>query len=241
MTAFRTTRWSLVMESRGESRDAASALEALCRIYRPAVMSFVRRRGYAGADAEDLTQAFFENILRLKTHAAADPARGRFRVFLKVALTRFLSKHAVATHALKRGGGKQFESIDDDDAIDVAAGEPEPDVAFDRDFANAVIQHAMQALEDEARDADKLALFTALKPLLFDATDAGDQAAIAERLGLRRNTVAVALHRLRNRLREKVRDQLADTVTDAASLAGELDALGQSLGMAPASTAATPG
>ena len=218
------------MDARGATRDAALALEALCRIYRPAVMGFIRRRGYSGADAEDLTQAFFENILRLKTHAAADPTRGRFRVFLQVALTRFLAKQTVSKNALKRGGGRHFESMDDDEAFEVAGTDAEPDVAFDRDFAQAVIVHAMQALEDEAREAGKLELFVALKPLLFDVTDAGDQAAIAERLGLRRNTVAVALHRLRNRLREKVRDGLADTVADAASLAGELDVLGQSLG-----------
>jgi RNA polymerase sigma-70 factor (ECF subfamily) len=42
---------------------AASALESLCRKYWYPTYAFVRRRGCAPPEAEDLTQAFFAHLL----------------------------------------------------------------------------------------------------------------------------------------------------------------------------------
>jgi RNA polymerase sigma-70 factor (ECF subfamily) len=46
---------------------------------------------------------------------------------------------------------------------------------------------------------------------------------------MRRNTLAVAVHRLRQRLRELVRDQLAETSAGDEELEHELRELGKSL------------
>ena len=226
MHRFRTTRWSLVVDAGGVAPGAHRALEELCRLYRPPVLSFVRRVGYAEAEAEDLTQAFFEQLLRRRTYAAADPARGRFRVFLRVALRRFLATHETARHAAKRGGGEHSLSLDDDDhAIEVPAGEDSPDEAFERDWAQAVLRQAMVTLHAEAQAAGKGELFRALRPWLFESPEGEAYDALAARLNLRRNTVAVALHRLRQRLHDTVRRELADTVTDAGEVDAELDVM----------------
>jgi RNA polymerase sigma factor (sigma-70 family) len=231
MQRFCTTRWSLVIGAGGASPDPAGALDALCRIYRPPVLAFVRRRGYTGADAEDIAQAFFEQLLRLRTYASADPERGRFRVFLQVALKRFLCNHAVAARAAKRGGQQVAVSLDAHaDTLQLAAADEGPDAAFERDWAHALLHEAMMRLRDEAEAAGKLPLFTALEPFLFQPPDAEEYAAVAARLGMRRNTLAVAIHRLRQRLRERVHAELAETVSDPAALANEIGVLQASLG-----------
>lgn len=58
MSRFDTTRWSLVLQARAEEPVARSALETLCRAYRPPVLAYVRSRGYTPDRAEDLVQGF---------------------------------------------------------------------------------------------------------------------------------------------------------------------------------------
>jgi RNA polymerase sigma factor (sigma-70 family) len=233
MQRFCTTRWSLVIGAGSPAPDAAGALDQLCRIYRPPVLGFVRRRGYSAAEAEDLTQAFFEQLLRLRTYATADRERGRFRVFLQVALKRFLSNQAVAARAAKRGGQQVALSLDEHaESIALAAPDDTPDAAFERDWANALLREALDGLQAEAAAAGKLELFVALKPFLFEPPDGAEYAAVAARLGLRRNTLAVAIHRLRQRLRERVHAELAETVADPTGLADEIGVLQAALGPA---------
>ena len=50
MSRFDTTRWSLVLRARGDAPQARTALEALCRAYRPAVITYVRGDVAAVAD-----------------------------------------------------------------------------------------------------------------------------------------------------------------------------------------------
>jgi len=238
MHRFCTTRWSLVIDARGASGEAAHALDALCRIYRPPVLAFVRRRGYSAAAAEDLTQSFFEQLLRLRSYASADPGRGRFRVFLQVALKRFLAREAVATQAAKRGGGQALVSIGfDADQMLPASTDDGPDAAFERDWAHAMLREALACLHAEAEAAGKLELFRALQPFLFEPPATEEYSRVAAELGLRRNTLAVAIHRLRQRLRERVQAELAETVADPAELGAEIGLLRASLGDAMATSA----
>jgi RNA polymerase sigma-70 factor (ECF subfamily) len=183
----------------------------------------VRGRGHGEAEAQDLTQAFFEQLLRLRIHAAADPLRGRFRVFLLVALKRFLSNQYAAARAEKRGGGREALSLDEGGDIGVAAPEHDsPDAAFERAWAHVLLRQALSRLETEAEASGKRELFDALREFLLESPDAADYARVAQRLNLRRNTLAVAIHRLRQRLRDLVRDALAETVTEAEELEAEM-------------------
>jgi RNA polymerase sigma-70 factor (ECF subfamily) len=231
MSRFATTRWSLVIGARSGSLKAGRALDELCRVYRPPVLAFIRRHGPSLAEAEDLTQAFFEQLLRLRTHAVADPGRGRFRVFLLVALRRFLSNQSAYAHAAKRGGGSTTLSLDADDAE--LTGQPAdpttPEGAFERAWASVIVQQAASNLQREAHASGKSDLYQALRPFLLESPDPEDYARIAERLSMRRNTLAVAIHRLRQRLRELVREELADTVSEADQLEAEMSTLQRAL------------
>lgn len=231
MGRFDTTRWSVVLQARGDPASARAALETLCRTYRPAVLAYVRAHTRARDDAEDLTQAFFARFLEQAWHASADPERGRFRSFLLTALKRFLIDAHAGAQALKRGGGYRFEPLAADDA-DMASDGDTPARAFDRAWAIAVLDSALAHLRGEAEQAGKLALFERLSEFLAEAPDETDYARAAADLNLRRNTLAVAVHRLRQRLRELVRQELADTTADRADMDTELHALREALGSA---------
>ncbi len=236
MGRFETTRWSLVLRARGESTDARAALEILCRTYRPPVLAFVRSRGYAVDAAEDLTQAFFARFLEREWHSGADPQRGRFRSFLLTALKRFLIDADSEAGALKRGGAFRFEALDEEDIEGLDARDT-PERAFERAWAQAVLDAAFARLRAEAQAAGKLELFERLSEFLIEPTDENDYARAAGDLNLRRNTLAVAVHRLRHRLREMVREELAETTTGREEMEQELRTLRGSmercLGSAP--------
>jgi RNA polymerase sigma-70 factor (ECF subfamily) len=218
MAVFQTTRWSLVAGTRSDSGHARRALDELCRLYRPPVLAYLCHHGHAGAEAEDLAQAFFESLLRYRTIARADPERGRFRVFLLTALRRFLAKRNEHDHAAKRGCGIEPLPLDD---LSVADGDDGPDQAFERQFALTLIAHSLKRLEGEARKAGKHAMFEALREYLLESPEPNEYEALAQRLQLRRNTLAVAIHRLRTRLREVVQDELSHIVDGEAAFATE--------------------
>lgn len=225
---FSTTRWSLVIETRAVSESGRVALDTLCRIYRSPVLSYLRAHGYPPSDAEDLTQAFFEQLLLRRMHASADPERGRFRAFLLTALKRYLANQNDYDCARKRGGGQAtvaLESVDESPDPDGVT----PEQAFERDYALTVIARALERLRQEAIDAGKGELFEQVRGFLLEMPDVAEYAALSARLALRRNTLAVAIHRLRNRLRDMVRAELRDTVDNDASLEIEMAVLRNAL------------
>ena len=224
MGRFETTRWSVVLRARGEAGDARAALEQLCRTYRPPVLAFVRFRGYSADAAEDLTQAFFARFLERAWYSSADPQRGRFRSFLLTALKRFLIDSDAEAATLKRGGAFRFELLDDDTGCPDPTGDT-PDAAFEREWAHAVLRAALARLREEAEQAGKLELFRRLGEFLIERPDEAEYAHAAEDLHLRRNTLAVAVHRMRHRLRELVREELMETTSNRTELEEELRTL----------------
>lgn len=95
--SFQSTIWSLVLGAAG--RDRAS-LEHLLRAYWSPVYAFIRRQGYSGHDASDLTQEFLTQVVLGRDLAArANPEKGRFRSFMKQALRNFLiDQHRLGRH-----------------------------------------------------------------------------------------------------------------------------------------------
>lgn len=227
MARFATTRWSLIFDARdpGTSRRA---LEEICRAYRAPVFAYVRRHGYSHADAEDLTQEFFARFLEGRWDADADRDRGHFRAFLLIAIRRFLISANDAAHALKRGGAMRADGGHTLEFLE-APDDDNPDRVFQRTWAMTVLERSYGRLRDEAARAGKGALFEQLSPFLGERPAAEDYQRISETTGLRANTVAVAVHRLRARLRECVREELADTCGGPEAVESELHDLRDAL------------
>jgi len=215
---FDTTRWSLILHAGGEGDGAQGALETLCRNYRPPVLAYIRARPYLRDDAEDLAQSFFTYLLEQRLVARADRERGRFRAFLLTSLKYFLANEYERATAQRRGGGSTSVPLDEiDPAVDSG-----PEQAFEREWAQTVVRLALSRLEDEAVQAGKQALFARLRPFLLHLPEDDEYEVVATALGLRRNTVAVAVHRLRARLQELVRAVIADSADGLTDTDAEL-------------------
>jgi RNA polymerase sigma-70 factor (ECF subfamily) len=212
---FVTTRWSIVLAARAGNSDGA-ALETLCRTYWYPLYAFVRSRGHAPADAQDLTQEFFARLLTRNYLDAVSPDRGRFRTFLRMALQRFLANEWDRARTRKRGGGCVHVPFDTAIAERRLHDERDhalpPDRTFDRRWAQALLDDAATRLETEYLDAGKAAEFTALKPHLTAGRGEIPYAEIAKVLQTTEGAARVAIHRLRRRFRERFREAVADTV-----------------------------
>jgi RNA polymerase sigma-70 factor (ECF subfamily) len=227
---FLTTRWTVVLAAGGKSTPQAErALEELCGAYWYPLYAYVRRRGHAKADAEDLTQAFFARLLEKNPFDALDAGRGKFRAFLLSALKHFLANEWDRARAQKRGGHATHLSLDwqtADTQFQVAdAAAVSPDRAFDREWAVALLARVIERLRAECAAEGKAAQFEQLKVFLTAPKGALPHADAARALGLDEGAVRVAVHRLRKRYRALLRDEIAQTLADASQVDEEMRTL----------------
>lgn len=136
---FLSTAWSIVLEAKEGSRPA---LDQLIESYWKPVYFFVRRRGHDVEAAKDLTQSFFAVLLEREFLDRVSADRGRFRSFILACLSNFLSNERDRGRALKRGGGFDFVQAE----IEMAAADPTPEQAFQREWARQVMARAMDRL-----------------------------------------------------------------------------------------------
>ena len=113
-SGFATTIWDTVFAAGDEQASEHDAsLQLLCERYWPPIYAYLRSKGHAPDEAKDLTQAFFESLLKHHTLTRADPARGRFRSFLIGVLKNFLLVQRRHQAAVNRGAVQPFLSWDE--------------------------------------------------------------------------------------------------------------------------------
>jgi len=228
--AFLTTRWSVVLAAQGRTaQGAAESLEALCRQYWPPLYAFVRQRGHARHDAQDLTQAFFAKLLEKGWLTTADREQGRFRSFLIMALKRFMANEWDRSQAQKRGGGSTMISLDAEAVERLECGlvftALPADALYDQRWALTLLEAAMQRLRAEYEAAGKSAEYELLKPSLTAERGELDYAGMAAALKMEPASARSAVHRLRRRFREIFREEVAGTVADPAEVEDEMRAV----------------
>jgi RNA polymerase sigma factor (sigma-70 family) len=233
---FVPTRWTRVLQARGESAEARAALGELCAAYWKPVYAFLRREGRDEETARDLTQEFFTRLLARHGLDTVEPGRGRFRSFLLGAVKHFLADERAHAQAAKRGGGQSIVSIEAGAGTNTTAGLQIPDPAgppadafFDRQWAQTVVARALDLLADEFAAAGKIEQFETLKPWLLGQVDSLSQAEAARRLDLTEGAIKVAIHRLRKRFRELVKAEIAHTVPEPNQVEEELHYLVEAL------------
>lgn len=222
--AFPPTRWSLVSDLKRQPSSRQSVLAELCQLYWQPVYAFLRRRGMSPADAQDATQGFFLGLLETDGFDRADRDAGRLRTFLLGALKRWQRGEWRKATAQKRGGGVAALSMDflaEESGVEIVDAAPTPEEAFDRRYALATLETALQRLADEQRAAGRERAFALMRPLLTPGADAdsGGAARAAEELGLTAEAFRVALHRLRKRFGQVLRQTVADTLADPQNAA----------------------
>jgi RNA polymerase sigma-70 factor (ECF subfamily) len=201
-------------------------LESLCRAYWYPLYAYVRRRGYAVDDAQDLTQAFFARLLEKNYVAQADCQRGRFRTFLLAALSHFLADEWDKTQRLKRGGGREIISFEALSAEERYRMEPLDQLdavkLYERRWVTTFFDQVLARLEDEFRGSGKGGLFDRLKASLLAEEGGIGYAELGRQLGLKEDTVKQTVHRMRRRYRELFREEIAQTVAGPGEVEDEL-------------------
>jgi DNA-directed RNA polymerase specialized sigma24 family protein len=225
--SFATTHWSVVAQAAlTDVPEAANALAKLCETYWPPIYSFVRRRGYSPADAQDLTQSFFAFFLRTKAYARTDRLHGKFRSFLLASVKNFLSDNWDRDQAIRRGGGYQFVSLDQETAEAFYDASSAPDSTaedlFELRWAKSVTAGALNSLRGELEAEGKVKLFEQLQSFVAGGSVLPSYDDASARTGLPRATVKTQVHRLRQRYRDIVRREIARTVSAPHEIDEEL-------------------
>jgi RNA polymerase sigma-70 factor (ECF subfamily) len=231
-SAFLSTQWSLVLAA----PDDPSILDILLRRYLGPIYAYIRRAGQPRDRAADLTQEFVTQVLLERGLLdRADPARGRFRTFLKAALSNFLiDQHRRAT-ARTRGPAApiltglpldEFEPNDGDD----------PGAAFDRQWAATVLSSTLTRLEEDCKGCGQgthWAAFSAtvLEPALRH-TAPPSMDALARRLSVADSAqVSSMVQTVRRKFRRTLIQVVEQTLADPTHAPDELANLRQFLGV----------
>lgn len=208
---FPPTPWTVVLAANQRDQAASgAALESLCQAYWSPLYAFLRRDdpSLTSHDAQDLVQGFVARLIERGDLETISPEKGRFRTYLLAGLRNFRIKQALRDKAAKRDWRREVPLLDTDQAEELCGPDLrdgiQPERAFDRQFARVALARALETLRAEFQARGKTALFDALAPFLDGASDA-EYDAVASRLGLRRGTVAVTVHRMRGRLKVLLR------------------------------------
>lgn len=222
---FATTHWSLVLAA-GDRRcaEADQALERLCRAYWPPLYAYVRRRVSDVHAAQDLTQAFFEQLLEKEFLTQARRERGRFRAFLITAFQHFLANEWDKMRTQKRGGHVGRVELDFGRHESVAAATSDGWTAervYERQWAISLLQRVMDRLQREMERNGQARQFQALREFIGGVAQSTYAAPAAE-LGMSEAAVRMATSRLRNRYRELLKEEIAHTVSSADEIEDEI-------------------
>ncbi len=224
---FATTHWSVVLAARdGDSTGASEALNDLCRAYWPPLYAYIRREGHDVEEAQDLTQEFIARLLARDYLQRVHHQEGKFRSFLLAYLKNFLSEQRRKAGAQKRGGGCVFVSLDELSAKDGYLLEPvddlTPDQVFERRWAQAVLQTALDRLRGEYAARGQAALFELLQDYQPRDPIGRSYAQLGSELGMTEAAIKSAVQRMRQHHRELLREEIARTVTRPEEIEEEL-------------------
>ena len=153
---FPTTRVSVVEAVAGTDPDVRRrAFEILVSVYwRPAYLH-LRLKWHAGREeAEDLTQEFFTRAMAQGFFEQYDPARARFRTFLRGCLDHLTANARRDERRLKRGGGVahlplDFAGAEQEIALASPPGDDDPDSLFHREWVRSLFMLAVESLRVE--------------------------------------------------------------------------------------------
>ena len=155
--SFPTTRASVIRDAASPDEDVRRrAFGALVAVYWKPIYFHLRLRWQADSEsAKDLTQEFFTEAMIRGFFDEFDPARARFRTFLRTCLDHFVANAHRAERRLKRGGGVTLLSLDFEGAdreLDQAGAvhDGDADARFHEEWVRSLFSVAVEALRAEA-------------------------------------------------------------------------------------------
>jgi RNA polymerase sigma factor (sigma-70 family) len=216
--AFPVTRCSLVRDSNSpDPKVRKIAQETLLSAYWKPVYKYIRVHWKASnEDAKDLTQTFFARALEKEFFDRFDPAKSRFRTFLRLCVDGLIQNERRAAGRMKRGGQTtlfplDFEGADDELRHHEPSVAADLDDAFRQEWIRGLFGQAVEDLRRLCTESGKTSHFA-----LFERYDLGAQAErdgltyakLGEEFGLGATQVTNYLAFARSRFREFVLQRL---------------------------------
>ncbi|WP_395747346.1 hypothetical protein [Prosthecobacter sp.] len=236
---FPTTEWTLVARLRNKDAGvSARALDDLCTQYHYPLYCFIRQRGLPHHDAQDALHDFFAKLLRLEAFEDMEQEKGRLRTFLAKSLQRFLiTRHQQESRRAERELSVDCTRFALDPKLEqryqreLAASHHAPDVVFDRQWCEQLLQRVLLRLQADYQKRKKLPVFTTLRPVLLSGGSlrGHDAAQLAATLTMTEPALRTALLRLLRDYRTLLEDEVLQTVTSKDEVEAEIAQLMNSL------------
>ncbi|MCI0490110.1 MAG: sigma-70 family RNA polymerase sigma factor [Blastocatellia bacterium] len=222
---FPATQWSAIIAAGStDPTERERALDTLITAYWKPVYKYVRIKWRkSNEDAKDLTQGFFAAAIEKDFFKSYDPAKARFRTFLRICLDAFISNEEKAARRLKRGGDRVLLSIDFESAEDeiTRAELPAPDALdeyFDKEWVRSLFGLAVDNLKAECEAKGKIMHFRLFESYYLDEADEAERVTydrLARESGLSTSNVTNYLAYARREFRRIVLERLREiTATD---------------------------
>jgi RNA polymerase sigma factor (sigma-70 family) len=180
--AFPDTRFSVVRATGSDDPQLREdAWGTLIQSYWKPVYKYIRIKWRADEeDAQDLTQEFFARALDADFFRRFDPARARFRTYLRVCVHGFVANEFKAASRKKRGGEYRMLSLDFDGAerelrSTSVASDVDADEFFRQESIRALFGDAVAELRATLEQAGKHAHMTVFERYDLAEADAGSR------------------------------------------------------------------
>lgn len=215
---FPTTRRSAVLAMRGGKPEEKSwALDAIVGAYWKPVYKYLRLKWHESEeDARDLTQGFFTVAMEKQFFEGYDPARARFRTYLRACLDGFVQNERKFAGRLKRSPGTELLSLDFEGADGELRLQEVPDAVspeddFRHEWVRSLFSRAVERLRAECADRGRDTAFRAFERYdLEEERSSRTYADLAAELGISvsqvTNSLALARREFRRILLEDLRE-----------------------------------
>ena len=226
---FPETHWTLIGRLRSpEEAVARRALDEVCTQYHYPLYCYIRRRGLAHHDAQDVLQDFLGKLLRVGAFEDAVEEKGKLRAFLCTALQRFLFNwrrdHAKLEREVSVDAVPDWEETGARYGRERFIDEETPERVFDRKWSHELMARVQMQLAKEYVRKGRGPLFGALRPVLQagGSMRGEDAERIAAALSMTQGALRVALSRLLHDFRATLRDEVLQTVDSPADVDREI-------------------
>jgi RNA polymerase sigma factor (sigma-70 family) len=222
LCAFPATRCSVLLSANSsQPEERRQAYETLVAAYWKPVYKYLRFKWPASSneDAKDLTQAFFTTALEKSFLARYDPAKAKFRTFLRTCVDRFVTNELKSAGRLKRGGGHNLLSLEFNKAEEEilylrSADRTNPDQVFEQEWVRSLFGLAVEALRRHCDQTGKGVHFVLFERYELSEPEAESRLTYAQlgaELGLTAIQVTNYLAYARGQFRKLLIDQIRAT------------------------------
>jgi RNA polymerase sigma factor (sigma-70 family) len=177
--------------------------------WRPSYHYLRRQWRLSPEEAEDIVQGFFAVAFEKGYLERFDPAKARFRTFLRTCLDRYLQNQRKASTAVKRGGAVEIRSLDfpgaERELALVSSDVQDPDRFFRDETIRALFARTVADMREAYTREGKSRIFEGFER--HDLADRDDgqartYASVAAAMGVPVTTLTNDLHAARRRFRE---------------------------------------